>query len=73
MDTEHGLLSDELVRAVELLSDAFARRSIRRALIDGLATSIGLIHEQWSPFASSEPERTAWLDAAVAKWVVRRE
>ena len=40
MDTERELLSNELVRAVELLSDAFARRSIRHALIGGLATSM---------------------------------
>lgn len=40
MDTDRGFLSDELVRAVELLSDAFARRSIRHALIGGLATSM---------------------------------
>ena len=35
-----ALFSDELVRAVELLSDAFAVRSIRHALIGGLATSM---------------------------------
>ena len=40
MDTDAGPLSHELVRAVELLSDAFAIRSIRHALIGGLATSM---------------------------------
>jgi hypothetical protein len=40
MDTDAGPLSHELVRAVELLSDAFAVRSIRHALIGGLATSM---------------------------------
>jgi len=38
MDTDRGLLSDELIRAVESLSEAFAARSIRYALIGGLAT-----------------------------------
>jgi hypothetical protein len=40
MDTDRGFLSDELVQAVESLSDAFAGRSIRHALIGGLATSM---------------------------------
>jgi hypothetical protein len=40
MDTDRGLFSDELVRAVEALSDAFVARSIRHALIGGLATSM---------------------------------
>jgi hypothetical protein len=34
---------------------------------------VGLIRAEWSPFAESEPERTAWLEAAIEKWVVRRE
>jgi hypothetical protein len=34
---------------------------------------INLIREEWSPFANSEAERTAWLDAAIAKRVVRRK
>ena len=34
---------------------------------------IDLIREEWSPFAASEAERTAWLEAAIAKRVVRRE
>jgi len=34
---------------------------------------IGLIREQWSPFAAMEAERTAWLEAAIARRVVRRE
>ncbi len=38
MDTERVRLSDELMRAVESLSEAFAARSIRYALIGGLAT-----------------------------------
>jgi Nucleotidyl transferase AbiEii toxin, Type IV TA system len=34
---------------------------------------IGLIREEWSAFAASEPERTVWLEAAIAMRVVRRE
>jgi len=34
---------------------------------------IGLIREQWFPFAAMEAERTAWLEAAIARRVVRRE
>lgn len=30
-----------------------------------------LIRNEWAPFAASEPERTAWLDAAIEKHVVR--
>jgi hypothetical protein len=40
MDTDRGLFSEELDRAVEALADAFAARSIRHALIGGLATSL---------------------------------
>jgi hypothetical protein len=34
---------------------------------------LDLIREEWSPFADSEPERTAWLESAIARLVVRRE
>ena len=34
---------------------------------------IDLIREEWSPFAATEPERTAWLESAIARRVVRRE
>jgi hypothetical protein len=44
------------------------RLTANRVTID-----IDLIREQRSPFASSEPERTAWLESAIAKSVVRRE
>jgi hypothetical protein len=40
MDTNRGIFSAKLVRAVDALSDAFAARSIRHALIGGLATSM---------------------------------
>jgi hypothetical protein len=38
MPAEYDLLADELIRAVELLADAFAAESIRYALVGGLAT-----------------------------------
>ena len=34
---------------------------------------VDLIREEWSLFAASEPERTAWLEAVIARRVVRRE
>ena len=34
---------------------------------------VDLIRQEWSPFAATEPERTAWLEAAIARRVVRRE
>jgi len=34
---------------------------------------IDTIREEWSPFAAMETERTEWLEAAIAKRVVRRE
>lgn len=38
MASEHNQLADELVQAVELLADTFAARSIRYAMVGGLAT-----------------------------------
>ncbi len=35
--------------------------------------NIDLIRQEWSPFAESEAERTAWLEAAINRRVVRRE
>ena len=37
------------------------------------AIDVGLIREEWSAFAASEPERTAWLEDVIARRVVRRE
>jgi hypothetical protein len=34
---------------------------------------IELIRTEWSPFAASEAERTGWLEATIARCVVRRE
>lgn len=38
MPAEHDLLADELIRAVEYLADVFAARSVRYAVVGGLAT-----------------------------------
>ena len=40
MATEHDLLADDLIRAVELLADTFANKSIRYAVVGGLATML---------------------------------
>jgi hypothetical protein len=37
------------------------------------AIDVQLIREGWSPFAATEAERTAWLEAAIARRVIRRE
>jgi hypothetical protein len=34
---------------------------------------VQLIREEWSPFTASEEERTAWLEAAIVRRVIRRE
>ena len=34
---------------------------------------LDLIRREWAPFAAAEPERTAWLEAAIDRRVVRRE
>ena len=34
---------------------------------------IDLIRQEWAPLAATEADRTAWLDAAIDKRVVRRE
>src|SRR5713226_105086 len=38
MPAEHDLLADEMVRAVELLADTLSAKSIRYAVVGGLAT-----------------------------------
>jgi hypothetical protein len=35
--------------------------------------NVDLIRQEWSLFAATEPERTAWLEAAIERRVVRRE
>jgi hypothetical protein len=34
---------------------------------------VDLIRQEWSPFAATEAERTSWLEAVIARRVVRRE
>jgi hypothetical protein len=34
---------------------------------------VELIRQEWAPFAEVEVERTAWLEAAIARRVIRRE
>jgi hypothetical protein len=34
---------------------------------------VQLNRAEWAPFAATEVERTAWLEAAIARRVVRRE
>jgi hypothetical protein len=38
MPAEYDVLADELIRAVELLADAFSSRSVRYAIVGGLGT-----------------------------------
>jgi hypothetical protein len=35
--------------------------------------NVQLIRDEWAPFAATEAERTAWLEAVIAKRVIRRE
>jgi hypothetical protein len=37
------------------------------------AIDVDLIRTEWAVFADSEPERTAWLEAAIGKRIMRRE
>ena len=34
---------------------------------------VELIRQEWAPFAETEAERTAWLEATIARRVIRRE
>jgi hypothetical protein len=62
-----------------ILTKMVAFRPQDQVDIDTLLTAnrdtidIALIREEWAPFADSETERTAWLEAAIAKRVERRE
>ncbi|HEY2413264.1 MAG TPA: hypothetical protein VGI40_13525 [Pirellulaceae bacterium] len=78
MPTEPNPLAAELIRAVELLSETFADRSIRYAIVGGLATmmrgvanrpeiDVNLIRHEWQPYAETEASRTAWLESAIAR------
>ena len=37
------------------------------------AIDVNLIRQEWSPFAATEEGRTSWLEAVIARRVVRRE
>ncbi len=62
-----------------ILTKMVAFRPQDQADIDTLLTAnrdaidVDLIREEWSPFAATEADRTAWLDAAIDRRVVRRE
>jgi predicted nucleotidyltransferase len=62
-----------------ILTKMVAFRPQDQVDIDTLLTAnrddidVALIREEWSPFAATEPERTAWLEAAIARRVIRRE
>jgi hypothetical protein len=58
MPADRDLLSDELVRAVECLAEAFAVRSVRHALIGGLATAMRG-RPRYTREAKRSPERRA--------------
>ena len=34
---------------------------------------VAMIREEWAPFAATEVERMAWLEAVIERRVVRRE
>jgi hypothetical protein len=62
-----------------ILTKMVAFRSQDQIDIDTLLTAnrdtidADLIRREWAPFAGAEPERTAWLEAAIERRVVRRE
>ena len=62
-----------------ILTKMVAFRARDQMDIDTLLTAnrdeidLDLIRREWSPFAAIEAERTAWLEATIAKRVTRRE
>ncbi len=62
-----------------ILTKMIAFRPQDQMDIDTLLTAnrdtidVGLIREEWSPFAATEVERTSWLEAEIERIVVRRE
>jgi hypothetical protein len=62
-----------------ILTKMVAFRPQDQADIETLLTAnrddidVDLIRQEWSPFAATEAERTSWLEAAIARRVVRRE
>jgi len=62
-----------------ILTKMVAFRSQDQIDIETLLTAnrdeidLDLIREEWSPFAATEAERTAWLETAIARRVDRRK
>jgi hypothetical protein len=62
-----------------ILTKMVAFRPLDQSDIETLLTAnrdtidVQLIRDEWSPFAETEGERTAWLEAAIDRRVVRRE
>ena len=62
-----------------ILTKMVAFRPQDRVDIETLLTAnrdtidVPIIREEWSPYAATEEARTAWLEAAIARRVVRRE
>lgn len=67
--TAEGLILTKMVAFRPL--DQIDIETLLTANRDGI--DVDLIREEWSPFASTEAERTSWLEAVIAKRVVRRE
>lgn len=66
-------------RRVDTLTKMVAFRPQDQVDIETLLTAnrdtidVDLIRREWAPFAPTEPERTAWLEAAIDRRVVRRQ
>ena len=62
-----------------ILTKMVSYRPLDQIDIESLLTAnrddidVDLIRQEWSPFAATEAERTGWLEAAIARRVVRRE
>jgi len=66
--TAEGLILTKMVAF--RLQDQLDIETLLTANRDTIDTDI--IHAEWSPFAASEPQRTAWLEEAIARRVERR-
>ncbi len=62
-----------------ILTKMVAFRTLDQSDIETLLTAnrdtidIDLIRKEWAPFAETETERTTWLEATIARRVIRRE
>lgn len=67
MASAEGLILTKMVAfRTQDLADVETLLTANRDAID-----VDLFRAEWAPFAASEPERTAWLEAAVAKHVLK--